>query len=49
MGLLRQGVNAKTVKCAAELDVTGESADKAAMQATRDATDQVFCGTIATS
>jgi hypothetical protein len=49
MGLLRQGVNVQAGKSAAKLDVTGESPDNAAMQAMRDATDQVFCGTIATS
>jgi hypothetical protein len=45
MGLLRQGVNAIRRQSGGRLDVVGESADKAAMQASR----KIICGTIATS
>jgi hypothetical protein len=45
MGLLRQGVNAPHWESPAMLDVAGESADKAAMPATR----KIICCIIATS
>jgi len=45
MGLLRRGVNPRRPNGEALLDVAGESADKAAMQAPR----KIICGTIATS
>jgi hypothetical protein len=45
MGLLRRGVNVIRREGGALLDVVGESADKAAMQATRTS----LCGIIATS
>jgi hypothetical protein len=45
MGLLRRGVNPNRLDGEALLDVAGESADKAAMQAPR----KIICGTIATS
>jgi hypothetical protein len=45
MGLLRLGVNANRANGQAWLDVAGESADKAAMQASR----KIICCIIATS
>jgi hypothetical protein len=45
MGLLRRVVNANRRNCEALLDVAGESADNAAMQAPR----KIICCIIATS
>ena len=45
MGLLRRGVNDISRYEEGKLDVAGESADKAAMQATR----KIICCIIATS